>query len=95
MTINERFKEVYEWCEKHGWKVDKSRMHHNGPSFHKGDTHIWKIRGGWQVADLIDDRYQNHRPVGGIMYALYREEGLEIPEEHRGEQKPTDFTYTG
>lgn len=32
-------------------------------SFVKGTKHIWKIRNGWQTADLIDGSFCNHKPV--------------------------------
>jgi hypothetical protein len=58
--------------------VDDSKLYHQGLTFKKGDTHIWHCVNTrvsldpqkpkptseliWQVADLIDGRFCNHRP---------------------------------
>lgn len=70
-----------ELAEKLGFTVDRSTQTHNGISFSKGRIRIWKILGGWQVADIYPreggnpkvNYYQNHRPVGGLAFALLRE----------------------
>ena len=55
-----------------GWiiKYDQKDIDHNRQdnphyrySFSKGIVHTWQIRNGWQVADLIDNHYCNHRPI--------------------------------
>ncbi len=66
-----------DMAKNHGWKVDDSRLYHQGLMFNKGNTHIWhcvNVRVSldgrakpttpliWQVADLIDGSYSNHRP---------------------------------
>lgn len=35
----------------------------NPVSFQYGNTHIWQIRSGYQIADLIDGKFCNHRPT--------------------------------
>lgn len=69
-----------ELAEKLGFTIDRSHQHERGIGFRKGRIHIWQFRTGWQVADLYKpphdpkcDYYQNHRPVGGLTYALLRE----------------------
>lgn len=70
-----------ELAEKLGFTIDRSTQHDNGISFIKGRIRIWQFIRGWQVADIYPhnddpkgcDYYQNHRPVGGLAYALLRE----------------------
>jgi len=40
--------------------------------FTKGTRNIWKIRDGYQTADLIGGRYTNHMPFSELQNALNR-----------------------
>ncbi len=62
-----------ELAESLGFEVDKSEAIRNGYSFRRGDTHIWQFCNGWQVADLIDGYYRNHRPESSLSAALLSE----------------------
>ncbi len=57
-------------AEQLGWTVDRSTASHNGYRFTKKNTHIWKIRDGFQVADLVDGNFTNHRPQSCLKNAL-------------------------
>lgn len=58
---------------KHGWMPDfhendvrykrttPDNIPHNSIRFIKGQIHIWLCKDGWQVAELIDGQYLNHR----------------------------------
>jgi len=60
-----------------GWTVDDSKLYHQGLIFKKGHTEIWHCVNVriplddkpkpttpliWQVADVVEGRYCNHRP---------------------------------
>ena len=64
------YEPYYKIATKNGWTIDKSTLHHNGPRFTKNSTEIWKIKKGWQCADLIDDHYCNHRPNNSLTTLL-------------------------
>ena len=66
-----------------GWEVDDSRLYERGLIFKKGATRVWHCVSCipkdhitsdliWQVADVIDGRYCNHRPYndGDLKKAL-------------------------
>lgn len=42
-------------------------------TFRKSNTVIWRIRDGWQVADLVSGYYKNHRPCSTLKEALEKE----------------------
>ena len=50
----------FEFGAKDGWH------------FHRGDRRVWNIREGWQTADLIDGRFQNHLKFENLEDALRR-----------------------
>lgn len=64
--------------QAHGWepeydsrdrmmkRIPPNGVPQNGVGFVKGNVHIWQCRYGWQVAELIDGMYQNHR--GQVSY---------------------------
>jgi hypothetical protein len=66
----ERYESAFIVAVKNGWEIDVSSMNHNGPHFSKNGMHIWKIRDGWQCADLEDGVYKNHRPNKELLYLL-------------------------
>ena len=41
-------------------------------AFVKENRRIWKIREGWQTADLVDGKYCNHFPMADLVDALMR-----------------------
>jgi hypothetical protein len=63
-----------ELAESLGWTVDWSTRYQRGLTFRRGVTSIWQIRLrgaiGWQVADLLDGYYCNHRPQEKLETAL-------------------------
>ena len=63
----------FEVALNNGWTVDKSQMNHCGPKFTKGTVCVWKIRNGWQCADLIDGMYCKHRTYNELINALESE----------------------
>jgi hypothetical protein len=63
-------------AESLGFTVDRSTEKHNGLAFNKGSVRIWAIREGWQAADLISGRYQNHRPNSNLANALRLESNI-------------------
>lgn len=57
--MNEGYREVIKIGKENGWKIRKGA---NGDDvLFKGNIHIWQIRDGWQVAELKNGRYQNHK----------------------------------
>lgn len=40
---------------------------YRSPHFVKDTIHVWKCREGWQVAELIDGKYCNHRGGSSIV----------------------------
>lgn len=62
-----------ELAESLGWTIDRSTCTQRGITFRRGHTSIWAIRRGWQVADLINGYYCNHRPEGRLEDALNKE----------------------
>jgi len=72
------------WWEDDLKEAEAAGFHHeqdsNKPSLERGGnislvhkngiTHIWTIRDGWQVAELIDGHFQNHRPQEELSEAL-------------------------
>ena len=59
-----------------GWKVDDYQLYKVGLMFNKGFTMVWRCvsakHGGlvWQVADIINGRFCNHRPEQNLENAL-------------------------
>lgn len=59
-----------------GWKVDDYRLHEMGLMFVKQFTVVWhcvSIKYGgliWQVADVVNGEFRNHRPSRNIEHAL-------------------------
>ncbi|GAG09724.1 unnamed protein product [marine sediment metagenome] len=43
-----------------------------GSTFRLGDRNIWGVYEGWQTADLIDNRYTNHKKFIRLSDALNR-----------------------
>lgn len=43
---------------------------HFSVCFVKGIKHTWRIRNGWQTADLIDGFYSNHKPIKDVFELL-------------------------
>jgi hypothetical protein len=43
-----------------------------GDIYSQGERQIWSCRSGWQTADLIDNRYQNHKLFERLEDALRR-----------------------
>lgn len=59
------------YAKSQGWvEVKPTLLTFQGRSFRKGVTRIWEIRRGWQVADLIDGYYVNHRPTDTLTSAV-------------------------
>lgn len=62
-------------AERLGWMTEYSQ--HSGWSFERritgGTRRVWRMREGWQCADIINNRYCNHR-------AKPLEKGLTIEE---------------
>jgi len=56
--------------------ITDERRGYGWPKFFKNFTngvrHVWSIRDGWQTADLIDGRFQNHQPLPDLEQALGR-----------------------
>ena len=46
---------------------------HDAVSFQKGCIYIWQPEVRWVVADLIDNRFQNHRKYNNLIEALEAE----------------------
>lgn len=67
------FKEEFHWEDQRKKRFDVPEF---GIQFRRGDTIIWGIRNGWQIADICmtdEDpvlRYRNHRGVKTLQEAL-------------------------
>lgn len=65
------YDEIVEFAKKYGfetkWSVEK------GYSFQRGNTKIWPCADCWQVADLIEGYFKNHRPSKSLKEALEKE----------------------
>lgn len=68
-----QYDEEIRIAESLGWSVDNSRLKHSGPLFQKGSVHLWRIRSGWQCADLVEGHYRNHRPHLDLVHLLQSE----------------------
>jgi len=44
----------------------------DGVKLQAGNLHIWKIRDGWQTAELIDGLFANHKTFSDLIDALHR-----------------------
>ena len=71
--ILKKYKPIIDCAKENDWEVDCSKLKENGPKFKKDEVEIWKISDGWQCADMLDGRYQNHRPYKLIFEALNNE----------------------
>lgn len=75
MDIAKKYSKEIEIAEQNGWTVDLSRVHHNGPMFTLGPITVWKIREGWQCADMVDGHYRNHRSSTNLVSILEKKGG--------------------
>ena len=41
-------------------------------TFNKGNVSVWRIRDGWQTAQLISSHYKNHKKFDSLKDALNR-----------------------
>lgn len=48
-------------------RIKKNETPQHSISFAKGKIHIWSCYDGWQVAELIDGRYRNHRAGNSVV----------------------------
>lgn len=48
----------------------------NGYSFERDNTRVWATGDGWQVADVINDKFSNHRKYASLLAALSVESGV-------------------
>ena len=77
MTFNEKVMAV---AKKYGWvhEPNTDRL-----TFSKDNIHIWQTKpDGWQVADLIDGEFKNHRPARNILAAMSNEAGTPYLDVH-------------
>jgi hypothetical protein len=60
-----------------GYKVYGDVERGDSLTFNKGRVHIWRIRSGWQCAELIPkadgEYFVNHRPYTNLKDALEKE----------------------
>jgi len=52
--------EELEYVKKHGLLANEGAAYADWHSYSLGATHMWSIRHGWQVANLVDERWRNH-----------------------------------
>ena len=60
-----------------GYKLKKRRRETadtERSSFFKGNRHVWKVREGWQTANLIDGQWRDHKKFADLEEALTRED---------------------
>ncbi len=64
--------EAIDLAMNHGYTVTLSPQ--KGVRLERGNRVIWKIRFGWQTADIIDGKFTNHKkyPDDGILDAIKR-----------------------
>lgn len=72
-AILKRYKPIIDCAKENGWDIDCSNLKERGPRFKKDEIEIWKVKEGWQCADLLDGFYKNHRPYKLIFEALNNE----------------------
>lgn len=69
--------EMREEATKLGYGICGDWTRGESLSFLKGQVRIWRIRDGWQCADLISEGdesyYRNHRPYETLKEALEKE----------------------
>jgi hypothetical protein len=78
------------FMKEHGWTPEFHQMDvfanyitpdnppSNGVNFYKGNTWIWDIFNGWQIADKIEGKFCNHRPTKAPLREIVRMEGLKV-----------------
>lgn len=65
---------LMDYAKELGFEPEVRNGHpNNGHSFVKGEAHVWLIREGWRVADLVDGYYKNHRTYPTLKEALDKE----------------------
>lgn len=75
MNLKKRYSNEIKAAEENGWTVDLSKVTHNGPMFSKDSIHIWRIRDGWQCAQLVNGHYANHKPTTDLVNFLTTHKG--------------------
>ena len=59
--LNRGWTADFHYTDKRNNRTTPDNVPHNTVRFIKGIIHIWLCSHGWQVAELIDKKYQNHR----------------------------------
>lgn len=66
--------ELEEYAKSLGYTVKNKHPHkHDANIFEKDRKYIWEIRDGWRCADIINDRFCNHRTHDTLKEALEKE----------------------
>lgn len=71
--MSSQYDTIYSVARNLSWSIDEKDIQRNGPVFIKNLKYIWKIRYGWQCADLIAGHFKNHRQYDNVISALEQE----------------------
>lgn len=74
MIITDTAKADIKEAAAAGWYADLSNYNRVGVILVLGTTQLWRIRDGWQCADIVDGYFVRHRPYRTLTEALKGEE---------------------
>lgn len=58
----EGWKVKFSEADKRSKRTSPDNVPRDDVSFEKGNMRAWQYKGGWMYAELIDERFANHKP---------------------------------
>ena len=70
MMLENGFKLEFSYKDEMHGRITPSKPPIYGVNFIKGDLVVWKIKQGYQTANLIDGSYKNHKTFKNLRQVL-------------------------